>query len=102
LGGEITLSIRDFREPIMTIICSGGKIAARGISVEDGCFTSRLNITFNTTVLQGRSVRCSVDDGTHASEIGRHILTLSTGTGINFVNTQCTLYIASSTYTLLL
>jgi hypothetical protein len=78
-GGEIALTNRDFTEPIMTIICSGGSIAARGLSVEDGCFTSRLNITFNSTALQDRSVRCSVDNGTHASEVGRHILILTTG-----------------------
>ena len=78
-GGEIALTNRDFMEPIQTIICSGGSIAARGIIVEDGCFTSQLNITFNTTALQGRSVRCSVDNGTHASEVGRDMLTLTTG-----------------------
>ena len=78
-GGEIALTNRDFIEPIETIICSGGAIAARGISVEDGCFTSQLNITFNATALQGRSVRCSVDNGTHAFEVGRHVLTRSTG-----------------------
>ena len=43
-GGEIALTNRDFMDPIMTIICSGGRIAARGIVVEDGCFTSQLNI----------------------------------------------------------
>ena len=78
-GGEIALTNRDFMDPIMTIICSGGTIAARGIIVEDGCFTSQLNITFNATALQGRSVRCSVDNGTHASEVGRDMLTLTTG-----------------------
>ena len=79
-GGEIALTNRDFMDPIRTIICSGGTIAAHGIIVEDGCFTSQLNVTFNITALQGRSVRCSVDNGTHAFEVGRHILTLSTGT----------------------
>ena len=78
-GGEIALTNRDFMAPIMTIVCSGGRIAARGIIVEDGCFASQLNITFNATALQGRSVRCSVDNGTHASEVGRDILTLTTG-----------------------
>lgn len=78
-GGEIALTSRDFAAPIQPIICSGGRIAARGISVEDGCFTSQLNITFNATVLQGTSVRCSADNGTHSSEVGRDTLTLSTG-----------------------
>lgn len=82
-GGEIALTNRDFMDPIQTIICSGGRIAARGISVEQGCFTSRLNIIFNATALQGRSVRCSVDNGTHAFEVGRHILTLTTGISEN-------------------
>ena len=79
-GGEIALTSRDFIAPIQTIICSGGGIAARGISVKDGCFTSQLNITFfNATALQGTSVRCSADNGTHSSEVGRDTLTLSTG-----------------------
>ena len=77
------LTNRDFIKPIQTIICSGGAIAARGISVEDGCFTSQLNITFNATTLQGRSVRCSVDNGTHAFEVGRDELALSTGISIH-------------------
>ena len=79
-GGEIALTNRDFMDPIMTIICSGGRIAARGVSVKDGCFTSQLNITFNAT-LQGRTVRCSVDNGTHASQVGRDVLAITTGTG---------------------
>ena len=79
LGGEIVLTNRDFMAPIQTIICSDGRIAARGIIVKDGCFTSRLNVTFNAMALQGRSVQCSVDNGTHASEVGRHMLTLTTG-----------------------
>ena len=51
---------------------------SRSISVRDGCFTSQLNVTFNAT-LQGRSVRCSVDNGTHASQVGGDTLALSTG-----------------------
>ena len=77
-GGEIALTNRDFQEPIQTIVCNGGAIMARGISVEDGCFISRLNVTLNAT-LQGRSVVCSVDNGTHAFQVGHAILALSTG-----------------------
>ena len=51
---------------------------ARGISVKDDCFTSQLNVTINAT-LQGRSVRCSIDNGTHASQVGSDTLALSTG-----------------------
>ena len=77
-GREITLTNRDFIEPIQTIICNGGAISARGISVKDGCFMSQLNITFNGT-FQDTTVSCSVDNGTHASEVGRDILVLSRG-----------------------
>lgn len=57
---------------------------ARGISVRDGCFTSQLNITFNAT-LQGKSVRCSVDNGTHASQVGSATLALNTGIYYTFM-----------------
>ena len=84
-GGEIALTSTDFIQPIQTIICSSGAIAARGLSVEGGCFTSQLNITFNAMILQGRTVRCSVDNGTHASQIGRDVLALSTGIILNLI-----------------
>ena len=74
-GREIALTKRDF---VDTIVCDDGAIAARIISEESGCFTSRLNITFDVT-LQNRTVSCSVDNGTHASEVGIDVLTLSTG-----------------------
>ena len=77
-GGEIPLTNRDFQEPIQTIICNGGAITARGISVKDGCFISQLNVTLNATLL-GRSVVCSVDNGTHAFQVSSAILALSTG-----------------------
>ena len=74
-GGEITLTNQDLR----TILCNGGTVAARGISAENGCFTSQLYITFNVG-FQGRTVKCSVDNGTHASQVGSSIiLALSTG-----------------------
>ena len=57
---------------------------ARGISARDGCFTSRLNVTFNAT-LQGKSVRCLVDNGTHASQVGNATLALSTGIYYTFM-----------------
>ena len=84
-GREIALTNRDFIEPIQTIICNRGAIAARGISVEDGCFMSQLNITFNAT-FQYATVSCSVDNGTHASEVGRDVLTLSTGIQYDHAN----------------
>ena len=77
-GGEIALTNRDLMEPMQrTVICNGGTVAAHG-SVEDGCLTSQLNITFSAT-LQGRTVSCSVDNGTHASQIGIDVLAPSTG-----------------------
>jgi hypothetical protein len=77
-GGEIALTNRDLVEPMGTpIICNGGTVAAHG-SVEDGCLASQLNITYSAT-LQGRSVRCSVDNGTHASQVGIDMLAPSTG-----------------------
>ena len=77
-GSEIALTNEDFLPPIRTIFCNDRTVAARGISAENGCFTSQLNITFNAD-LQGRTVRCSVDNGTHASQVGRDTLALSTG-----------------------
>ena len=59
------------------VVCNGGTVTAHG-SVEDGCLTSQLNITFSAT-LQGRTVICSVDNGTHASQVGIDVLALSTG-----------------------
>ena len=77
-GGEIALTNRDFMPPIRTIVCNGGVIAARGISVQGECFTSQLTVMLNST-LQGRTVICSVDNGTHASQVGSATLELSTG-----------------------
>ena len=65
-------------EPLQPIYCNGGTVAVHGISAENGCFTSQLDIVFDTG-FQGRTVRCLVDNGTHASEIGSDVLTLSIG-----------------------
>ena len=53
---------------------------ARGITVENECFISHLNVTLKlNATLQGRSVVCSVDNGTNVFQVGNAILTLSTG-----------------------
>ena len=77
-GGEILLTNQDFVDPKKTIDCNNGAIAVRGIDSSSTCYISRLNITFNIT-LQGRTVRCSVDNGTHASIVGVDSLSVSTG-----------------------
>ena len=91
-GGEIALTNTDFEPPNDPIVCRGGAIAARGILEENGCLISRLNITFDVT-LQGRTVRCSVDNGTHASEVNMSVLALTTG---NYLIILLSLKIASS------
>ena len=67
--GEITLTNRNFETTGAFRACNNGRIVAHGLSVENGCYTSQLNITFDAG-LQGSSIACSVDNGTHSREIG--------------------------------
>ena len=78
-SGQIILTNSEFGIPGAAFgVCNNGAVVGRGLSIEDGCYTSQLNVTFDAR-LQGRVVRCSVDDGTLSSEVGRDILSMSTG-----------------------
>lgn len=59
-------------------ICNNGEITGHVLSAENGCYTSKLNVTFNDQ-LQNSTVICSADDGRHSNEIGRLMLSRNTG-----------------------
>jgi hypothetical protein len=44
-------------------ICNNGSIAGRLIRVENGRFTSQLNVTLTSDIV-GRSIECAYDNGT--------------------------------------
>ena len=75
---EITLANTDFGTPRAMGVCNDGRIVARGLSVDSGCYTSQLNVTFDAG-LQDRTVICYADNGTHIKEIGRKVLLASMG-----------------------
>ena len=78
LSGEITLTHSDFGTPNAFGVCNGGALIGRGLSVDNGCYISRLNVTFSAQ-LQGTTVSCSVDDGRIATKIASTVLNTSTG-----------------------
>lgn len=78
LGGEITLTHSDFGTPSAFGVCNSGALIGRGLSANNGCYISRLNVTFSA-LLQGTTISCSVDDGRIATEIGSVVLNTSTG-----------------------
>ena len=75
---EILLTNRDFGTPTAFGVCNDGDIFGRGLSMDGDCYTSELNVTFEPT-LQDRTIICSVDNGTDASEVDREKLRASTG-----------------------
>lgn len=75
---EILLSNRNFGTSGASGVCNDGAIVGRGISAENDCYTSQLNITF-TDGLQNSTIVCSVDNGTYSRAIGRDLLRKSTG-----------------------
>ena len=77
-SNEITSAHGNFGKPASDRECSNGRIVGRGLSVDNGCYTSQLNVTFEPG-LQNRTVVCSVDDGTQSNEVGRDVLCASTG-----------------------
>ena len=77
-GNEITLTNSEFGSPRAYGICNAGAIVGRGLSVENDCYTSHLNITLDAG-FQGQTVRCSVDNGTHSNEVGHDTLSITTG-----------------------
>ena len=83
---EITLPNNNFGTPQAVGVCNNGRIVARGLSMENGCYTSQLNVTFDAG-LQFRAVICSADNGTHTREVGHDVLHASTGSyaGIHLI-----------------
>ena len=73
--GEILVDHRDF---FSTGECNNGRIVARGISMDNGCYTSQLNLVFDVG-LQGSTVICSVDNGTFSREVGTDTVRATTG-----------------------
>ena len=74
-SGEILIEHRNF---ITTGECNNGRIVARGIRVENGCYTSQLNVTFDAG-LQDSSIVCSVDNGTYSRQVGSDTVLTTTG-----------------------
>ena len=74
---EILLTNRDFGTPTAFGVCNDGRIFGRGLSIDGDRYTSELNVTFQT-MLESRTVVCSVDNGTHSTEVGRDVLRAST------------------------
>ena len=79
-GGEITLANSDFGTPAAVGVCSN--IMARGLSINNSCYTSELKVIFDTA-LQNHSIECNADNGTHITKrIGSAFLQESTGNSI--------------------
>ena len=80
---EITLIHSHFHSgaPEVSGVCNNGRIVARVISVDGGCYISSLNIMFDAG-LQNSTVMCISDNGTHTREIGSDVLLANTGTSV--------------------
>ena len=74
-GGEISLTHVRFLDSIGA--CNDGAIIAQGVSLHDNHYTSHLNVTLSSELV-GRTVSCSLDDGTQLTSIGSIILALNT------------------------
>ena len=75
-AGEITLRHVGFLDVIGE--CNGGAIIGRGIDTTNNNFTSYLYIVLSSELI-GRSISCSLDDGTSLIPVGDAILTVSAG-----------------------
>ena len=83
-AGEITLPNSDFGIPEAVGVCNN--ILVREHSVNNGCYTSELTVTFESA-LQNRSIECYADNGTHITkQIGYTVLHESTG---NVISSNC-------------
>ena len=63
-GEAITLRNSDFGSISSPAagVCNNRRITGRGISQENNCYTSQLNVTFSKDFV-GRTVTCGIDDG---------------------------------------
>ena len=69
------LHLRRFLE---TRGCSNGATSARGVKIEENCYTSILNLTVYPDTV-GKSVECIYNNGTDISLIGNSSVTLTSG-----------------------
>lgn len=76
---EVTLTNIEFGTSAAFGECNTDEITivGRGLSIDNGCYTSELNVTF-VPALQGTTVTCSVDNGTHSREVDHAVLQAST------------------------
>ncbi len=51
------------------MVCNGGAIVIRSLRVESNRYTSQMNISFSSTLIN-RTVDCAYDNGTLAVEVG--------------------------------
>lgn len=58
--------------------CSNGGTSARGIRIDENCYTSILNLTVYPDTA-GKSVECIYNNGTDTSLIGNSSVTLTSG-----------------------
>ena len=75
-GGTITLRHSDFGSPSAAGECNNGQIIGRGISQENTCYTSQLNVTLSEGLV-GETVTCGADNAPPASV---HSIVLATST----------------------
>lgn len=71
-GGEVTLRHSRFTSDVG--VCNN--ITGRGLSINDQCYTSQLNIALREE-LEGRTVTCSVDGTQGTSLVGNETLKIS-------------------------
>ena len=83
-GGEIILlhSLYDSTESHVRAYgeCNNGSIVAQGITIKNGTYTSRLNISVSTDMI-GRSIEC-LYDATNSILVGSAII-LTSGKGVS-------------------
>jgi hypothetical protein len=66
----VFLRHRDFIVGVtQPMVCNGGEIVIRSLRIESGCYTSQMNISFSSTLIN-RTVACAYDNGTLAVEVG--------------------------------
>ena len=58
--------------------CSDGAIVAQGASVNDNCYTSRLNVTLSSS-LNGESIVCAHHSSTGTTVIGTFLVNVTSG-----------------------
>ena len=79
IGAEISLRNSEFGSTERTVECNSEEVSITGfgVSSQNNCFRSQLNITLEEGVME-TTVSCGVDDGTFNS-IGSATITLSAG-----------------------